>query len=150
MKRLLIILLVLCTYVNRGTICAQIHCTSPSRHHSYTSGGGVVSTPSYGFGSTSMYSNSISRRNYYSTAPMQVANGSIKTIASSIKGGVLLNDLANNIPSQRIRSRQNTMAPPTDTEEFPIGDGWDVALLLAVLCVGYVVRRYLSVRRMKG
>ena len=102
-------MLVLCTYANRGTLCAQIHSISSSRHHSYTNGGAMVSLPSYEFGSTSVYGNSVSRRSCYSTAPMHVANGTIKTMASTIKGGVLLDDLEDSSSLQRIRGRQNTI-----------------------------------------
>ena len=78
---------------------------------------------------------------------MNIANGTIKTIASSIQGGVLSNGVDVAAGPQRIHDRRNTMAPPTET---PIGDGWDVALLLAILCVGYVVWKYRSVRRSNG
>ena len=74
---------------------------------------------------------------------MNIANGTVKTIASSIQGGVLSSGVDVAGP-QRIHDRRNTMAPPPET---PIGDGWDVALLLAILCVGYVVWKYRSVRR---
>lgn len=83
---------------------------------------------------------------------MQVANGSIKTIASSVTGGVLLgnsngdNNNTNYIPL----GEQNNGAVIAGVPDLPIGGGWDVALLLALLCVGYVVWKYMSVRRMKG
>jgi hypothetical protein len=70
---------------------------------------------------------------------MNVANGAVKTIASSIQGGVLSDGDSYASGPQRIRGRQNTMAPPTET---PIGDGWDVALLLVLLCAGYAVYCY--------
>lgn len=146
-------MLVLCTYANRGTLCAQIHSISSSRHHSYTNGGAMVSLPSYEFGSTSVYGNSVSRRSCYSTAPMHVANGTIKTMASTIKGGVLLDDLEDSSSLQRIRGRQNTMAPPTDTEDLPLGEGWDVVGLLALLCAAYALycyRREQSKNTMRG
>lgn len=68
------------------------------------------------------------------TAPMKVANGTIKTIASTIQSGVLAEEQAY-APVSQIRGRQNTMAPPEYTQ--PIGDGWDVALLLAFCCIAY-------------
>jgi hypothetical protein len=70
---------------------------------------------------------------------MNVANGAVKTIASSIQGGVLSDGDSYASGHQRIRGRQNTMPPPTET---PIGDGWDVALLLVLLCAGYAVYCY--------
>jgi hypothetical protein len=75
---------------------------------------------------------------------MNVANGAVKTIATSVQGGVLTDDANSTTGPQRIQNRRNTMAPPTET---PIGDGWDVALLLALLCIGYVVRRYLTLKQ---
>ena len=75
---------------------------------------------------------------------MNVANGVVKTIATSIQGGVLTDEAHSTTGPQRIQNRRNTMAPPTET---PIGEGWDVALLLAILCVGYVVRRYLTLKQ---
>jgi hypothetical protein len=94
------------------------------------------------FRTTSVYGNSIAQKRSYSTAPMQVANGSIKTIASTVTGGVLLDN-----------SNSNGGYIPTITPvipgvpDTPIDDGWDVALLLALLCVGYVVRRYLTLKQ---
>ena len=70
---------------------------------------------------------------------MNIANGTVKTIASSIQGGVLSSGVDVAAGLQRIHDRRNTMAPPTET---PIGEGWDVALMLGLLCAGYVVFRY--------
>lgn len=84
---------------------------------------------------------------------MHVANGTIKTMASTIKGGVLLDDLEDSSSLQRIRGRQNTMAPPTDTEDLPLGEGWDVVGLLALLCAAYALycyRREQSKNTMRG
>lgn len=142
MKRLLVILLILCPVVSTGVIHAEIYSTSSVTHRSYTNGGGIVAPTSMEFRTTSVYGNSIAPKRSYSTAPMQVANGSIKTIASTVTGGVLLDN-----------SNSNGGYIPTITPvipgvpDTPIDDGWDVALLLALLCVGYVVRRYLSIRR---
>ena len=82
---------------------------------------------------------------------MNVANGAVMTIATSIQGGLLTNETNYTTGPQRIQNRRNTMAPPDDTTPYsPIGEGWDVALLLALLCVGYVVWKYMSVKRLKG
>ena len=123
-------------------IHAQIYSTSSVTHRSYTNGGGIVAPTSMEFRTTSVYGNSIAQKRSYSTAPMQVANGSIKTIASTVTGGVLLDN-----------SNSNGGYIPTITPvipgvpDTPIDDGWDVALLLALLCVGYVVRRYLTLKQ---
>jgi hypothetical protein len=76
----------------------------------------------------------------YETAPIQVSNGVIRTIASSIKGGKLADDQTAYIPT--IRDRHNTMAPPSiddgGTEEhLPLKFDWDSALLLALLLSVY-------------
>jgi hypothetical protein len=98
------------------------------------------------FQSTSVYGVS-TRKKSYATAPMQVANGSIKTVASSVNGGVLLgnsNGSTNNdgntgyIPP----GEQNNGAVISGVPDLPIGDGWDVALLLTLLCAGYAVYCY--------
>ena len=98
------------------------------------------------FRSTSSYARSASAVQTsssvsYSTAPMRMANGTITTVASQLKGGVLAEGAES--PTGYIPTRpQRVPGVP-----LPIGDGWDVALLLAILCVGYVVWKYMSVRR---
>jgi hypothetical protein len=69
-----------------------------------------------------------------------MANGTVKTVASSIKGGVLSEEPTGYTDPNRIRGRQNTMAPPTETA--PLGDGWDVAFLFAMLCSAYAIYCY--------
>ena len=126
-----------------GSLLAQIYSTSSSTFLSYSSANGVVPPTVIEFRSTSVYKKINQENNvqHYSTAPMQVANGSIKTMASSISGGVLTAEKSTGyIPTGPQR------APGTPRPQ-PIGDGWDVALLLAILCVGYVVWKYMSVRR---
>jgi hypothetical protein len=140
LKRLFIILLVLCPYLSYGHLQAQIYSTSSATHHSYSTGGTVVAPSPVEFRSTSTYNSSSTYSSRYSTAPMQIANGTVKTVASSIQGGVLSDKTNSSTGPQRIRGRQNTMAPPTETA--PIGDGWDVALLLTLLCAGYAVYCY--------
>ena len=76
---------------------------------------------------------------------MNIANGTVKTVASSIRGGVLSDaDASGYLPPTA--PKRSPGVPNT----LPIGDGWDVALLLAILCVGYVVWKYMSVRRSNG
>lgn len=119
---------------------------SSRTYRSYSTGGTIALPSHVEFRSTSVYNSNIrpnTQQNCYATAPMNIANGTVKTIASSIQGGVLSSGVDVAGP-QRIHDRRNTMAPPTET---PIGDGWDVALLLALLSIGYVVWKYRSVRR---
>ena len=128
-----------------------MYSTSSRTHRSYSTGGTIAVPSHVEFRSTSVYNPNIrpnTQQKCYSTAPMQVANGSIKTMASSIQGGVLSNGTNATAGPQRIHDRRNTMAPPTETQT-PIGDGWDVALLLGLLCAGYVVFRYRKQRESK-
>ena len=129
-----------------GHLQAQMYSTSSKMHHSYSTGGTVEAPSHVEFRSTSVYNSNIRKpqQKCYSTAPMNVANGAVKTIATSVQGGVLTDDANSTTGPQRIQNRRNTMAPPTET---PIDDGWDVALLLALLCIGYVVRRYLTLKQ---
>ena len=144
MKRLFIILFTLCPYVSYGRLHAQIY-TSSTKHYSYSTGSVVKAPLHIEFRSTSVYN---VQQKCYSTAPMNIANGAVKTIATSIQGGLLTNETNYTTGPQRIQNRRNTMAPPDDTTPYsPIGEGWDVALLLALLCVGYVVRRYLTLKQ---
>ena len=146
MKHLFVILLVLCPYVSCGLLQAQIHTTSSSAYHSYSTSGIGTSAP-IEFRSTSIYHQNtyVNKTKQYSTAPMQIANGNIKTIASSIKGGVLSDsDETGYIPLTK------PQRAPGVPDTVPLQDGWDVALLLALLCVGYVVWKYMSVKRLKG
>lgn len=144
MKRILIILLLLCPLLAGGQLQAQLFSTSSSRHHTYTNGGAVLAPSSYEFQSTSVYTSTINRRTTYSTASMHVANGAIKTIASSVKGGVLLGD-ANNSGGGYIPPVQNDGPIIPGVPDTPMGGGWDVAVLLAILCAVYALylrRRY--------
>lgn len=115
-------------------------------YHSFSTGGAASAPASVEFRSTSTYKSVSTSSSSYSTAPMHMANGTVRTVASSIQGGVLSEEPTGYTNPNRIRGRQNTMAPPTETAQ-PLGDGWDVTLLLAILCVSYVVWKYRSVRR---
>lgn len=120
---------------------AQIYTSSSATFRSYsTSGMHVLPTPS-SFRSTSSY---MEHRVAYNpvqpvshTAPMHVANGTIKTVASTIQGGVLAEEGNNPSNPARIKGRKNTMAPPEYTQ--PIGEGWDVALFVGFCCAIYVL-----------
>ncbi len=118
-------------------------------YHSFLTGG-VANTPaSVEFRSTSTYKSVATSSSSYSTAPMHMANGTVKTVASSIQGGVLSEEPTGYTDPNRIRGRQNTMAPPTETA--PLGDGWDVAILLAIMCLAYVIylRRNVTTKEAK-
>lgn len=104
-------------------------------YHSFSTGGVANAPASVEFRSTSSYSSSTTSSISYSTAPMHMANGTVRTVASSIQGGVLSEEPTGYTDPNRIRGRQNTMAPPTETA--PLGDGCDVAILLAIMCLAY-------------
>ena len=141
-KSLFVILLILCSWGACPVLHAQIYTTSSTTYHSTTA------LPISAFRSTSSYSSiSIS----YSTAPMRMATGSVSTVASQLSGGVLADEgyYTENVlrgPRRLGGIGGGGIAPP----DTPIGEGWDVALLLALLCVGYVVWKYMSVRRLNG
>ena len=140
MKRILIILIILCPYAAGGIMQAQLYRTSNAEIHSYSSGGvGVMAPSTADFRSTSAYGIGSVRMpmERTSVAPMHVANGAVRTVASSIKGGVLLED--SETESGYISPIRKAPVIPgvPDTNPTPIGDGWDVALLLAMLCVAY-------------
>ena len=141
-KSLFVILLILCSCGACPVLHAQIYTTSSTTYHSTTA------LPISAFRSTSSYSSiSIS----YSTAPMRMATGSVSTVASQLSGGVLADEgyYTENVlrgPRKLGGIGGGGIAPP----DTPIGEGWDVALLLALLCVGYVVWKYMSVRRLNG
>lgn len=125
---------------------AQVYTTSSATYHSIGTSGMASQPTSTSFRSTSSYARSASAVQTtssvsYSTAPMRMANGTITTVASQLKGGVLTE--GTDSPTGYIPTRpQRVPGVP-----LPIGDGWDVALLLAILCVGYVVWKYMLVRR---
>mgnify|MGYP006051030241 FL=1 len=131
LKRVLVILLVLCPCILHGTLHAQIHTTSSASYRSYTTSGGLLDPPPIEFQSTSIYGRRTLSRSY-STAPMVVSNGSVKTIASSIKSGSLLGT------ENTGEDAGNTIIPVVPgVPDTPIGDGWDVAILLVLLCIAY-------------
>lgn len=129
---------------------AQLYTTSSSRGLYLSTSKGVVATPSTSnFRSTSVYRTSAmqEKTSASNSAPMHVANGSIQTVASSIRGGVLSEGSENNAGYISPMRKAPVIPGVPDTKPSPIGEGWDVALLLALLCIGYVVRRYLTLKQ---
>lgn len=121
--------------MNQGDMQAQIYSTASRKYQTFSTSG-VTSAPSmYEFQSTSIYGEK--NKSSFSTAPMQMANGSIKTIASSVTGGVLTNNNEGGyIPPE---TGNNQGAVIAGVPDLPLSDGWDVALLLSFLCLGYAV-----------
>lgn len=133
MKRLFAILLVLCPYVSYGTLLVQIHTTSSATYRSHTTSGGLESLPILDFRTTNSYGRSMATTRTYSTAPMNVANGVVRTAASSMSGGVLLGGVDTN-------SGGTTIIPVIPgVPDTPIGEGWDVAILLGICCAAYAL-----------
>lgn len=90
--------------------------------------------PMLEFRTTSSYGRSMATTRTYSTAPMKVANGVVRTAASSLNGGELLNGLNTNSSGETIIIPVIAGVP-----DLPLSDGWDIALLLSLLCLGYAV-----------
>jgi hypothetical protein len=138
LKRQFVIMLILCTWAYCPLLHAQVYTTSSATYRSI-SNCGMLSQPNISaFRSTSAYtgrgsavqeSPSIS----YSTAPMRVANGTITTVASQLTGGVLADE--DDSPTGYIPTRPKRVPGVPDT--VPLNDGWDVAILLAILCLSY-------------
>ena len=142
MKRLFIILIVLCPYIPYGHLQAQMYSTSSRMYQSYSTGGTVEAPSNVEFRSTSVYNSNIrnTQQKCYSTAPMNVANGAVKTVASSIHGGVLSDaDASGYLPPT---APKRSPGVPNTKPETPIGDGWDVVLLLTMLCSAYAIYCY--------
>jgi hypothetical protein len=115
---------------------AQLFSTSSSNFHSYGGGTTYAPTPTSigsSIRSTSSFSTTTTISNY-STAPMQIANGSIQTVASSLESLATTDDTGY-IPTMPKRS----IAPPT---EAPLHLDWDAFLLLFSLAVLYILHRY--------
>ena len=127
--------------MSQGKMQAQIYSTAYGKYHTYTNSGVLVEPTPFAFRSTSLYGCRTPRRKMYSTAPMQVANGSVKTIASTITGGTLSKNNTNMITDTGYiplnNGQDQNTAVISGTPDTPIGEGWDVAVLLLMLCIGY-------------
>lgn len=132
---MLVILLVLCPCFLHGTLFAQIHTTSSANYRSYTTSGGLISPPPIDFYSTSPYRHTMSRKKVYSTAPLQVANGSVKTIASTIKGGMISEET--NIGGTGYIPETTPIVP--GVPDTPLNFSWDVILFLGLLSLLYAI-----------
>ena len=145
MKRIYIILLVLCPMIHFSSARAQIFTTSSSTYRSYGGGGDISIATPYSSGSNSfMRSNSqyatSSSDNAYSTAPICIANGSIKTVASTLGGGVL-SDETGFIPTtpqnnSTTTNNNGTIAPP---QFAPLHLDWDALLFILMLAILYPI-----------
>lgn len=116
---------------------AQIYTTSSATYHSYSVGGYENRANTCQFRTTSPQIQQ-NHTNTYSTAPMRVATGTVSTVASQLQGGISADEFARKqyITRAKKAGPGSGGPPPPDT---PIGEGWDVALLLSLLCLGYAV-----------
>lgn len=70
----------------------------------------------------------------YSTAPMQMANGVVRTAASSVSGGVLLGNSGTNTGGE------TTIIPVIPgVPDTPLTMGWDILLFMGVLSILYAI-----------
>ncbi len=133
----------LCPLFRANVLLAQLFTTSAHDFHSY---GGSSSMPigatevsSISMRSTSAYTPASTSVGAYSTAPIQVANGIVKTVASSLEGTSLADDTGF-IPTAQQRG---TIAPPRE-DPVPLGMGWDSILFLSLLLTLFALRRSFS------
>ena len=124
-----------------SALWAQIYSTSSATYRSISTSGLELQPTISDFRSTSSYfgrtsTAQITRSVSYSTAPMHVANGQISTAASQLKGGVLVDPPVSYTEPKPHGPRR---APWVPDENVPLSDGWDVALLLSFLCLGYAI-----------
>lgn len=141
MKRLFVIILLLCTWVAYPMLHAQVYTTSSATYRSVCGGGMAVQPSTATFRSTSSYAgrSSVARvapSRAYSTAPMYMATGTITTVASQLQGGELAETPSS---SNGFSPQQRVVIPGVPYPPQPLGESWDVALLLSFLCLGYAV-----------
>lgn len=147
LKRLFTILFMLCTWVFYPMLQAQIYTTSSATYRSCSTGGWMDKPSVYQFRTTSFY---VQRNGViqYSTAAMTVANGSIKTVASKLQGGISADEFAR----ERVAMRRSGIggggiAPPAppgqgNTNNQPLTLGWDVILLFLICSTVYALHIY--------
>lgn len=140
LKRLFTILFMLCTWVFYPMLQAQIYTTSSATYRSCSTGGWMDKPSVYQFRTTSFY---VQRNGViqYSTAAMTVANGSIKTVASKLQGGISADEFASEqcITPKRMGPSGGGIAPPPPQ---PLALEWDVCLLLLICSACYALYIY--------
>lgn len=135
-KRIVVIVLSLYVWGTYPMQATPIYTKSSVKVRS-TSPGGLQPSVRYHFYSTSGFTKrnapAYTPSRSFSTAPMCVANGTVRTVASDIVGGALTETL---VEPARMSPRQRAVIP--GTPDLPIGEGWDVALWLSILCLMYI------------
>lgn len=148
LKHRYVILIFLCLLMGNTIAYAQLFSTSSLELHSYGGEGNsttISASTSTGYShmrSTSSLSTSTTI-SAYSTAPIQMANGSIQTAASKLGGGVLADEAGLTSTSSNSgfipTDPQRSIAPP---EFAPLGLDWDALLLLLSLALLYTLRLF--------
>lgn len=122
---------------------AQVYTTSSATYRSISNGAMASQPTTSAFRSTSAYANrnsavQVASSIFSSTAPMHVSNGSITTIASQLQGGAIADESVSYEDNMGSGPRRAPWVPD-ENENVPLGDGWDVAVLLALMCLGYAI-----------
>lgn len=140
--------------IHTSSVMAQLFTTSSSSLHSYGGGGSAgIAAPTFSGSSSFMQSGSrfstSTTISSYSTAPIHIANGTIKTVASTLEGGIL-SDETGFIPTTpqtntTTTNNNGTIAPP---EFAPLHFDWDALLFIFLLLIPYLYR--VDKRRISG
>ena len=128
---------------------AQIYSTAEAalRTTRHQGGGGILSAPpSISFRSTSSYSAGQSGAPSFSTTTVHFANGSIKTAASSLTGGMLADDTGftstydgnNQTTTSNWNENEDGWGP--GTPDLPLHLDWDALLFILLLLIPYLYR----------
>lgn len=110
--------------------------------------------PSISFRSTSSYSDGQSGAPSFSTTTVHFANGSIKTAASSLTGGMLADDTGftstydGNNQTTTSNWNENEDGWGTGTPDLPLHLDWDALLFILLLLIPYLYR--VEKRRISG
>lgn len=102
--------------------------------------------PSISFRSTSSYSAGQSGVPSFSTTTVHFANGSIKTAASSLTGGMLADDTGftstydGNNQTTTSNWNENEDGWGTGTPDLPLHLDWDALLFILLLLIPYLYR----------
>lgn len=144
MKKISIILFLLCTTVCGGQLLAQIYTTSSAVYKPF--GGSAYSGSSIpeatNFHSTSTYihndQRTITLHATYAPTEIKLANGAIRTVATNItvENETVASNSTGYIPTGPMRAPGSGGIAPPDT---PLELGWDVAILLLFCCLVYAV-----------
>lgn len=135
MKHLFVILFLFGAWVINPSLQAQIY-TAP---FDYSYSASRIATPpsTASFRSTSTYREyGTTMNNANPSVSIYRNTGSITTVASQIQGGMLTDGSDSNNGNMSYRPPQRVPGVPNLQ---PIGDGWDVAVFLLLLCVGYAL-----------